>query len=304
MEEQVEKKKKSKGRKVLKGLLIAFGSLIGILVLLVAFSPLILETYINSESGNKKVNEIAGDYLNAKFDLGKINIKVWKNMPNVELELINSEIISKAIKDDLTDTLIKFDTLRLSVNIIEFLNNDSIIVNEAYLSHPIVNGYVNAEGKANWEIYESDTTPDEDTSSFDYKIRINRLLIDDLQASYIDEESQMSATLDSTNLELTGEVNAEIIDIATSLKLKAKYDDGSSQILAKVEPTTITLNGNINDGEYKLDTEFGLLTAEFSDSTSRTIINVDTIGIGALAKITDTTYDLDTKLNLLLSEYN
>ncbi|MBQ1605988.1 MAG: hypothetical protein II088_04170, partial [Bacteroidales bacterium] len=225
MEEQVEKKKKSKGRKVLKGLLIAFGSLIGILVLLVAFSPLILETYINSESGNKKVNEIAGDYLNAKFDLGKINIKVWKNMPNVELELINSEIISKAIKDDLTDTLIKFDTLRLSVNIIEFFKNDSIIVNEAYLSHPIVNGYVNAEGKANWEIYESDTTPDEDTSSFDYKIRIKRLLIDDLQASYIDEESQMSATLDSTNLELTGEINAEIIDIATSLKLKAKYDD-------------------------------------------------------------------------------
>lgn len=304
MEEQVEKKKKSKGRKVLKGLLIAFGSLIGILVLLVAFSPLILETYINSESGNKKVNEIAGDYLNAKFDLGKINIKVWKNMPNVELELINSEIISKAIKDDLTDTLIKFDTLRLSVNIIEFLKNDSIIVNEAYLSHPIVNGYVNAEGKANWEIYESDTTHDEDTSSFDYKIRINRLQIDELQASYIDEESQMKASLDSTNLELTGEINAEIIDIATSLKLKAKYDDGSSQILAKVEPTTITLNGNINDGEYKLDTEFGLLTAEFSDSTSRTIINVDTIGIGALAKITDTTYDLDTKLNLLLSEYN
>lgn len=304
MEEQVEKKKKSKGRKVLKGLLIAFGSLIGILVLLVAFSPLILETYINSESGNRKVNEIAGDYLNAKFDLGKINIKVWKNMPNVELELINSEIISKAIKDDLTDTLIKFDTLRLSVNIIEFFKNDSIIVNEAYLSHPIVNGYVNAEGKANWEIYESDTTPDEDTSSFDYKIRINRLLINELQASYIDEESQMKASLDSTNLELTCEINAEIIDIATSLKLKAKYDDGSSQILAKVEPTTITLNGNINDGEYKLDTEFGLLTAEFSDSTSRTIINVDTIGIGALAKITDTTYDLDTKLNLLLSEYN
>ncbi|MBO4615567.1 MAG: hypothetical protein J5709_10675 [Bacteroidales bacterium] len=303
MEEQV-KKKKSKGRKVLKGILIAFGCLFGILVLLVAFSPLILETYINSESGNRKVNEIAGDYLNAKFDLGKINIKVWKNMPNVELELINSEIISKAIKDDLTDTLIKFDTLRLSVNIIEFLKNDSIIVNEAFLSHPIVNGYVTAEGKANWEIYESDTTPDEDTSSFDYKIRINRLLIDDLQASYIDEESQMSATLDSTNLELTGEINAEIIDIATNLKLKATYDDGSSQILAKVEPTTINLDGKLNDGDYKLSTSFGLLSAEFSDSTSRTTINLDTTGITAHAIITDTSYDLDTKVNLLLSEYN
>ena len=304
MEKQVKKKKKSKGRKVLKGLLIAFGSLIGILVLLLAFSPLILETYINSESGNRKVNEIAGDYLNAKFDLGKINIKVWKNMPNVELELINSEIISKAIKDDLTDTLLKFDTLRLSVNIIEFFKNDSIIVNEAFLSHPVANTYITANGKANWEIYESDSTPDEDTSSFDYKIRIKRLFIDNLQASYTDEESQMKASLDSTNLELHGEVTAEIIDLATNLKLKAAYDDGESQILANVQPTTITLNGNITDGKYKLDTEFGLLTAEFSDSTSRTIINVDTIGIGALAKITDTTYDLDTKLNLLLSEYN
>ena len=303
MEEQV-KKKKSKGRKILKGLLIAFGSLLGILILLVAFSPLILETYINSESGNRKVNEIASDYLNAKIDLGKINIKVWKNMPDIELELINSEIISKAIKDDLTDTLIKFDTLRLSVNIMEFLKNDSIIVNEAFLSHPTVNGYVTADGKANWEIYESDTTPDEDTSSFDYKIRIKRLFIDDLQASYTDEESQMSATLDSTNLELTGEINAEIIDIATELKLKANYDDGASQILAKVEPTTINLNGNITDGNYTLSTAFGLLSAEFSDSTSQTTINLDTLGITAHAIISDTNYNLDTKLNLLLSEYN
>ena len=304
MEEQVKKKKKSKGRKVLKGLLIAFGSLLGILILLVAFSPLILETYINSESGNRKVNEIASDYLNAKIDLGKINIKVWKNMPNIELELVNSEIISKAIKDDLTDTLIKFDTLRLSVNVMEFLKNDSIIVNEAFLSHPSVNGYVTADGKANWEIYESDTTPDEDTSSFDYKIRVKRLFIDNLQASYTDESSQMKATLDSTNLELTGEINAEIIEIATNLKLKAKYDDGSSRILAKVEPTTINLNGNINDGDYTLSTAFGLLSAEFSDSTSHTTINLDTLGITAHAIISDTSYNIDTKLNLLLSEYN
>lgn len=305
MEEQTKTKtKKSRGRKILKRTLIALGSIIAILVLLVAFSPLILETYINSESGNKTVNEIASDYLNAKVDFKKINIKVWKNMPNIELELVNSEIISKAIKDDLTDTLVKFDTLRLSVNVMEFLNNDSIIINEAYLSNPTVNGYVTADGKANWEIYESDTTPDEDTSAFEYKIRIKQLLIDDLKATYIDDESQMKASLDSTNLELTGEITAEIIDIATSLKLKASYDDGSSQIAAKAQPSTINLNGNISKGDYNLTTKFGLLSAEFSDSSSKTIINLDTIGIDAHAIISDTAYDLDSKLNLVLSEYN
>ena len=303
MEEQV-KKKKSTGRKALAGIFIALGSLVAILVLLVAFSPLIIETYINSEAGNRKVNEIASDYLDAQVDFKKIKLKVWKNMPNVEIELINSEIISKAIRDDLTDTLVKFDTLRLSVNVMEFINNDSIIVNEAYLSYPVVRGYVNADGKANWEIYETDTTPDEDTSSFDYKIRVKRLFIENLQATYTDEALQMSAALDSTYIEATGEITAKIIDIATELRLKAKYDDGSSQIFAKAEPTTITLNGNMSDGDYLLSTAFGLISAEFCDSTSRTRVNLDTIGIAAHAIISDTSYNLDTKLNLLLSEYN
>ncbi|MBR5984145.1 MAG: hypothetical protein IK025_10570 [Bacteroidales bacterium] len=303
MEEQV-KKKKSKGRKILKGLLIAFGSLIAILVLLVAFSPLILETYINSESGNRKVNEIASDYLNAKFDLGKINIKVWKNMPNVELELINSEIISKAIKDDLTDTLLKFDTLRLSVNIMEFLKNDSIIINEAYLSHPVANVYTTADGKANWEIYESDTTPDEDTSSFDYKIRVKRLFVENLHANYYDGESNMRASLDSTDIEMTGDMDAQVMNFITKLKINAAYDDGSSYIFAKILPSEIDLNGNMEKGEYKLSTTFGQIAAQFSDSTSCTNMVVDSIGIGALAILTDSTYDLETKLNLLLSEYN
>ena len=293
-----EKAKKNKGKKVLAGLLIAFGSLFVILALLIAFSPLILETHINSEAGNRNINKLASEYLNAKVDFKKINLKVWKNIPYVELELINSEIISKAIKDDLTDTLLKFDTLRLSVNLKDFLDYDSIIINEAYLSHPIANTYVNDDGKANWEIYESDTTPDDD------KIRVKRLFIDKLKATYYDETSQTTASLDSTNIEMTGEITAELIDIATKLNLTATYDDGSSQIIAKAEPTTITLNGNLTDGEYKLDTEFGLLTAEFSDSTSNTRINVDTINIGMVAKIADSSYNLDTKLNLLLSEYD
>ena len=297
-----EKAKKNKGKKVLAGLLIAFGSLFVILALLIAFSPLILETHINSEAGNRNINKLASEYLNAKVDFKKINLKVWKNIPYVELELINSEIISKAIKDDLTDTLLKFDTLRLSVNLKDFLDYDSIIINEAYLSHPIANTYVNADGKANWEIYESDTTPDDDTTTFAYKIRVKRLFIDNLKATYYDETSQTTASLDSTNIEMTGEITAELIDIATKLNLTATYDDGSSQIIAKAEPTTITLNGNLTDGEYKLDTEFGLLTAEFSDSTSNTRINVDTINIGMVAKIADSSYNLDTKLNLLLSE--
>ena len=302
--EKQDKKKKSKGRKILKGLLIAFGSLIAILVLIIAFSPLILETYINSESGNRNINELASGYLNAKVNFKDIKIKVWKNMPNIELELINSEIISKAITDDLTDTLLKLDTLRLSVNLKEFIDNDSIIVNEAYLSHPIANVFTTAEGKSNWEIYESDTTPDEDTSSFNYKIRVKRLFIENLKATYYDEKTDMYANLDSTDIEMTGDMDAEVLNLATKLKIKAEYDDGTSNISAKIHPTEINLNGNMAKGEYKLSTCFGQIAAQFSDSTSCTNMVVDSIGIGALAILTDSTYDLETKLNLLLSEYN
>ena len=292
-----------KKKKILKGTLITLGIIIISLIALVAFSPLIIQTYVNSESGTKTINGIVSDYLDAEIDFNKINLKVWRNMPNIELELINSEIISKAIRNDLTDTLAKFDTLRLSVNVVEFLKNDSIIVNEVLLSNPTVKAYTNTSGKSNWEIYESDTTPDEDTSSFDYKIIVKELLIDNLKASYEDEASKMIAEIDSTSISLSGDITSSLLSITTELKAKAKYDDGSSQIEAKILPSTINLSGNLNENDYELATNFGQILADFSDSSSNTRIVVDSTNIFAHALISDSTYDLNTKISINLNEY-
>lgn len=301
--EETEKNPKRNKKKILKGTLITLGCILVTLLLLAAFSPLIIQTYVNSESGTKTLNGIVSDYLDAEIDFNKINLKFWKNAPNIELELINSEVISKAINDDLTDTLLKFDTLRLSVNLVEFLENDSIIVNEILLSNPTIKAYTNADGKSNWEIYESDTTPDEDTTSFDYKIKVKKLNIENLKASYEDESSQMKAEVDSTSISLAGDITAELVNLTTELKAKAKYDDGSSQINAKITPSTINITGSLTDNDYELATNFGQIIAEFSDSSSLTKIVVDSTDINAHAIITDSTYDLNTKICILLDEY-
>ncbi|MCF0206848.1 MAG: hypothetical protein HUK15_05415, partial [Bacteroidales bacterium] len=192
-----------KKKKILKWTLIPLGSIFALLLVLIMFSPLIIQTYVNSEAGTQKINSLAGEYLNAQFDFRKINLKVWKNMPNIELDILDTEIISKALSNDLSDTLLKFDTLSISVNAIQFLKNDSIIVNHLKLTNPKINGVVDPTGKANWEIYESDTTPSEE-SSFDYAIKINNFDIQNLTANYTDYQSNISAEIDSLSLSLNG----------------------------------------------------------------------------------------------------
>lgn len=301
--ENQEKKTKKKSKKILKWIFIPLASIIAIALIIVGLAPLIAESYANSESGNKTINDIACDYINANIKYEKIKLDVWSKLPDVELEIIGATIHSKALKNDLSDTLAIIDTLSVSVNAVEFLN-DSIIINKLLLSNTIINGYVNPEGKANWDIYISDTTPEEeDTSSFDYIIKLKDASIKNLHVNYIDDESQMTACLDSTNISLSGDMTADILNFTTELNLKARYADESSQFAAEIPTSTLNIYGNINDGNYELTTNFGKISTEFCDSSSNTKIIVDDTELKASAFINDSSYDLNSSLKLLLNEF-
>ncbi len=296
-------KKAKKIRKILKWTLIPLSVIIILLIAIIASAPLIAESYLNSESGNKTLNGIVGDYLKLEINYEKIDINIWKTMPNVNLELHNTKVFSKALTDDLSDTLVKFDTLRLSVNAMEFLKNDSIIINNLLLSNPTINGYINPNGKANWEVYESDTAPEEDTSSFDYKIKISELSIDNICVNYTDDSSHTKASLDSSSIKLYGDMTADILKITTELKLKAQYNDSQSQILAEIPNSSIIVNGEMSSGKYELTTNFGQISAKFSDSLSITNMIIDSFDLQALGIFFDTSYNLNTTLKLELNEY-
>lgn len=260
---------KKKTKKILGWTLIPLASIILLLVLVLAFAPLIVQTYINSDSGTQKVNELASKYLDAQIEFKKINLKIWKNMPNIELELRNAEIISQALTSDLSDTLLKLDTLSISVNTIEFLKNRNIIVNDFRLINPSLNGRIDKSGKANWEIYESDTTPDEDTSSFEINnIIINNLEIRNISANYIDETSMMEANIDTADIFLFGNIEKNIYKATASLRLhEANYKDENTIIRATIDTTGINLNGYLDDNLYTTSTFIKLTMTEYCDSS-------------------------------------
>ena len=302
-----------KGNKVLKVILITLGYVVGFIVLLAIFAQFILEVYINSETGNKKINEIASEYIDAKIDFKKVRLHIWNDLPNIGFELDKTALTGKEFGENFTDTILTSDTLRLTINMIELLKYNNVIVKDAYMSRPIANLHVDANGKSNWDIFKSDSTPDEDTSSFSNKIHIERLFIDNLKVNYYDESTQTIASLDSTDIEISGEISSGIISIDTRLCLNAKYNDGSSQIIARAKPSEISIVGYMDnydllqpskEGSYNINAKLGGLSAKLCDQASNTGINIGTINLELQTKITDSSYNLNTaKLNLLLSEY-
>jgi len=301
MEEQ-DKKKKKKFKKVFKRIAIALSSIILLIAVIVALSPTLIQAYLNTDSGKRNINNIVGDYLNAKVNFKEIRLNVWKSLPDIELELINGEIFSNAIKNDQSDTLIKVDTLRLSVNAIKYLKHNEIIINEARFANPTVNAYVNAEGKANWDIYIQDTTQQDTT--FDYNIKLQKLEIDNLRVKYYDERTNSRFILDSTNISMSGDINADLFKLTTEIKLKADYYDEMSRISINAQQSSLTINGNLTKGDYTINSSMGKISSFFSDSSYNAKIILDSIGINANTTISDSTYGIDTKLLVKVSEYN
>ena len=301
MEEQ-DKKKKKTFKKIFKRIAIALSSIILIIAALVALSPTLIQAYLNTDSGKRKVNNIVGDYLNADVNFKEIRLKVWKTMPDIVLEFIDGEIFSNAIKNDQSDTLIKVDTLRLSVNAIKYLKHNEIIINEARFANPTVNAYVNAEGKANWDIYIQDTTPKDTT--YDYNIKLQKLEIDNLRVKYYDERTNSRFILDSTNISMSGDMNADIFRLTTEIKLKAEYYDNLSQISISAQPSSLSINGNLTKGDYTINSSMGKISSFINDSSYNAKIILNSIGINANTTFSDSIYGIDTKLLVQVSEYN
>ena len=122
-----------KGNKVLKVILITLGYVVGFIVLLAIFAQFILEVYINSETGNKKINEIASEYIDAKIDFKKVRLHIWNDLPNIGFELDKTALTGKEFGENFTDTILTSDTLRLTINMIELLKYNNVIVKDLIL---------------------------------------------------------------------------------------------------------------------------------------------------------------------------
>ncbi|MDO4755072.1 MAG: AsmA-like C-terminal region-containing protein [Parabacteroides sp.] len=120
------------------------------------------------------VVEQANQYLQAQLDCEHIELTYFETYPFLGVKLINGYLLSEVAKED---TLLAFGEVTVAIQPLDYFLENRITIKDFSLMHPRFYGYVDSEGKANWEIYESSsdsTSSQSPLPAFDIqKIRIH-----------------------------------------------------------------------------------------------------------------------------------
>ena len=165
------------------------------------------------------VVNIANREMNAKLDMGSVELTFFSTFPHFGLKLTDGSLVSKALRDTLwerTDTLLTFKKVVLVVNPIEYLQEQKISINRLVLDGPRIYAYKADDGRANWDIVTTDTTAVDttatvaDTARIASEINIRRVVLRKASLTYDDRETSVFANLWDVNLDLRAHLSRDL----------------------------------------------------------------------------------------------
>lgn len=186
-------------KKWVKISLISFASLLGVVLLT---SVIAVSIILSPKQLTNIANNEASRFLTCDFSLRKADLTFFKTFPKVGVDIHDLTLQNK-IQGAPSDTLLNVDHCIAVVNIRELINNKNIIVKKLFLQNGYVNLFVDKNGKSNFDVIKVNA---EDTSSstFDYALDLQKVNIQNLNVSYVDLKSLLSANVKKVDLNVKG----------------------------------------------------------------------------------------------------
>lgn len=275
-------------KKIAKITGIVLASLVGLIVLFVGLVFLIL----TPARLTPLVNEVASDYLDAKVTFDTVDLTLLEDFPLVSIRLKNATVISEvfsksgvdstsasrslAMRDSASvtpsmsaydpkfDTLVRFEELMVSGNILEILTGN-FAIRRVRLTSPVINGYVAADGRASWDIYKfsNDTTADQESSHV--RFDVNRITLRrTARLSYCNMVDSMAADISFRRFSVRGRFtdNIELCELKrltlSDLELSAELGVGGdaamgARVHARIDTLGIRQVDSLGRHQYTLD---------------------------------------------------
>lgn len=256
-------------KKPLKITLITLGSLLGLVIIVVAIASWLVLTPARLTS---IVRNQAPNFITCDFDIEQAELTIVKTFPEVGLK-INDVILINPMKEAPSDTLAYIDECVVTVDIKKFLNENLVLIDECYLDGGCINLFIDEHGITNLDIFppsEPDTV--EEASEFTYGIDLANLKLNDVNLNYTDLSQNMIADINGFDLSakakmkgdaLAGNVVASLNNIIykqtsensamnvnlDALKFKGDVNMIGEKIKADVEASSSFLNYE-GDGQY------------------------------------------------------
>lgn len=234
-------------KKFLKIFGISLGSIVGVSLISVCIAVWFVFTPAKLTPIVKKY---IPQFVTCQTELDTVDLTFFSTFPNFGLRLNNVAIINP-MDGAQSDTVASIEELIATIDVKEYLSNENIIINGVYLNNTQANIFVNADSVANYDVFVTDTTTVEDTTttSIFKALAIKDVELKDISASYVDVPSKMNASIKDINL--TADVLMEDDAIATDLKMTSGAIDfamtDSTQLVTTINNLETKFSGGIKN---------------------------------------------------------
>ena len=222
-------------KKALKIFAVALSSIIGLVLLVIGLAIWVVFT---PERLTPIVREVASEYVQCEHTIGKVELTSFSTFPRFGLS-IDSVMLINPIEGAPNDTVVAIPQMKVSLDVMDLLEKQTVTVNELRLPDVVANIYVDSEGRANYDVVAlpADTVEDSDTTSTGLplqKIVVEQLLVSARHLHYTDNTQGLSEAIN--NLQLTID-NAQV----SMDSLRLAVDD--IQLAAGVRHSSLALSG-------------------------------------------------------------
>lgn len=255
-------------KKALKIIGITLGSVVGVSLIAVCivvwfvFTPAKLTPIVKS---------YIPAFVSCQTELDTVDLTFFSTFPHFGLRLHNVALINP-MDGAPSDTVAYIGDLVATVDVNEYLQNANVVINGVYIDNMVANIYVNADSVANYDVFISDTTAEDTTSSSMFnQLAIKDVKLTNVSAQYIDVPSNMNASI--SNINLNADVLMEGDSIATDMTITSDAIDfaltDSTQLTASVGDFEAHFSGgmgNYNDVKGTLKMALNTVSAKMGET--------------------------------------
>lgn len=220
---------------LIKGLKMS-GILIGSVLFLMFILPILFPGKIAQE-----VKSFANKKLKGELNFKEANLSFFSHFPSLTLTLTDFSLNGSAPYQN--QNLVKAQDVSFGVNLKSLLFDNAIKIDEIYVSDAEMNVLVNEKGQANYNVYVSEKSTNDEKSG-ETSLRLDRIQIENTHLTYNDKSANVFINAKGFNYLGKGDFDKAIFDLETEAKIESfDFSFGGEEYLKnkKVNAELITL---------------------------------------------------------------
>lgn len=167
--------------------------------------------------------------LTCKTKVDRVELTFFSTFPEFTLHLHEFSMV-QPMEGAPSDTLVRASTACATVDVREFLDNNAIVVRELLLKDALIMAYVDANGKANYQVMPPSEEEIVDTAAFELpvsRLAIEKIELENSRIGYYDIPMKLTADLEDVKARMTVEGVKDLFDGKLHLQagsMKVVYD--------------------------------------------------------------------------------